>query len=174
MSGAPGATGATGERGDRGEPGDPGGPPGATGAAGEAGAQGERGLRGKLPRAVALSFLTVAAVITAVLGLMTWQWLKTNDLAEQNRKLIVDTDELRREQGLSLRAAGIAACVRTNTLLTLLITPGLQNLDKSDYYKTHPAERERVRQQTNRALSLANVKRCREVKPGLPPVIENP
>lgn len=51
-------------------------------------------------------------------------------------------------------------CIRTSILLTKLIKPGLQNLDKFQYYQKHPAERKLARNQINDALKLANPHKC--------------
>lgn len=56
--------------------------------------------------------------------------------------------------------ADLINCIRTNTLLTLLIEPGLKQIDTIDYYRRHPKEREIVRKQTKKALAMANPKVC--------------
>jgi len=62
-----------------------------------------------------------------------------------------------------LARADYQQCFRTYTLLTQLILPGLQNLDKQAYYKTHPYEKELVRGQIKDALRKSNPAQCKHL-----------
>ncbi len=54
-------------------------------------------------------------------------------------------------------------CFRTNSLLTQLIKPGIENTSKLEYYRTHTDEKILVLAQIHAALDLANPHNCQHL-----------